>query len=938
MQCSPLCLDQQLCTADLMRSLISIPSTEFPSFNSPSSPEKEQNVAHSSKSPPPKHDKPPSNAVTRHINVTPKLTQVVSEFVTTLKKITTEIKGDIEELKVVLSARIQLGCIPNAPSADDVDKADGISRLFSLFNIPTNWVDLDRLEQLIKHSECEPARALMGNYKAFLTQHITDCFSSLVSPMVDGTEPKPDSQSAKVQFVFEDEHERKRLCELLAFKKLLIGQFGIRKEEIEFVSACLGGSLITTWLVALFIGWTIWYKLHIPSLLHFLRTEGVVEVKFICKNHILTKATHDRGQDTDGNESDRIGSAVESDPLWECLTHEGEKLDLFCANPYCNIPVCCKCAEESHRTHTIVPFANVNEERLAEVIKGHVGSVTMNYSHFQRVSDEEKSREQKIEKDARDAKRKVHMWEEEMIEAIHKRGQALSKEIEETAQKRRKLNQRQMLENADFLQRLYDAKEMGGLMTRQMVTKAELLGSASTISSQLIKMNAQCAIRKTSAIPALGGFGYSTAQDEQEELKSSISHTGCISTGAHPPNTKTDVKFPCRLTFRQGEEFILKVTLYDRNNRQCRKGGDCITGGLHPLVVPGPPIEARVKDHRDGTYTVLFRELYLGECKVVILVNGQPISEEPACVRIVEEDTVHASEQESTKKGSIAASELHFPDRPSFLRGIAISEDGIVCVSDRERHTVHIFDSHLRHVRCIRNKGDEEGQLKSPRNLAFSKDGELIVTCTDRVDVLTLDGQFVRRFASEGKGKVSDACDIAVRSNGQVYIADYGNDRIAVYEEDGSFLASIGEQGTGPGQLSGPKGVAFYKDERLVVSDHGNNRLQVFTPEGEYISQFGSYGTGVGHFNHPLSLAVTDEGFILVPEYNNNRISIHTLTGDPLLTWNGDGESPRGPFNRPTAIAMRAKGECFVVETTGVHVLHMPEIPSQALAMIQAPH
>ena len=96
---------------------------------------------------------------------------------------------------------------------------------------------------------------------------------------------------------------------------------------------------------------------------------------------------------------------------------------------------------------------------------------------------------------------------------------------------------------------------------------------------------------------------------------------------------------------------------------------------------------------------------------------------------------------------------------------------------------------------------------------------------------------------------------------------------------------------------------------------------------------FGSYGIGEGQFNHPLSLAVTNEGYILVPEYNNNRISIHTLTGKSLLTWNGD-ESPRGPFNRPTAIALRNKRECFVVETTGVHLLTLPEIPDQGIIQL----
>ena len=902
---------------DSICNLISILSTEVPSYEYNSYTfEEEVDLSHNSTFPPPDRDKLPSNAVAKHMKVAPKLREVVDEFVSMLRKITKVFKEDLEELKVTLSSRVHLGYIPNGPSVDDVDSASSVSRLFTLFNISKNWVDLDRLEQLIEYSDCEPARTHMEDYKDSLARHITDCFTALVSPMVDGTELQPDGTSAKIQFVFDDEYEKQHLSELLKFKKLLIQKFAIRKEEIEFVSACLGGSLITTWLVALFIGWTIWYKLHRLPILNFLRAEGVVEVRFICRNNILKKTTHDYRQEADAGESDQFSSAMESDQLWACLTHEGETLDLFCANPNCNILICCKCAEESHKTHTTVPFAQVDEERLAEVIKGHMDTATANFSHVQKVAREARMRQPQIAEDAARATGEVRAWEEEMVKAIRERGEVLRKEIAEKAKERKRLNQRQISENTDLLQRLEDAKEMGRLMTRQMVTKAERLSSASTISSQLIRMNAKCAIRKSPTISAPIGF----AHDEQEALKSGILSSGCITAGPHPPNTQTDVKFPCSVMYRPGLEFILKVTVYDKDNRRCRNGGDCVSGYLHPLVAPGPPIKARVRNNDDGTYTVLFPKLYLGKCKVVIMVNGQPISEELACLRVTEEDTAHTPE---------SASELYFPERPSFLRGIAISKDGVVCVSDREKHTIHIFDAHLKHARCIKNKGDKEGQLKSPRNLAFSKDGELIVACTDRIDVLTLDGQFVRRFGFEGDGKVSDACDIAVRSNGQVYIADYGNDRIAVYEEDGSFLYSIGEQGTGPGKLTGPKGVAFYKDEKLVVSDHGNNRLQVFTPEGVYISEFGSYGTGMGQFNHPLSLAVTDEGYLLVPEYNNNRISIHTLTGKPLLTWNGN-ESPRGPFNRPTAIAMRNTGECFVVETTGVHVLPMPEIFDQA--------
>ena len=858
------------------------------------------------------------------MEVAPKLVKVVDEFVSTLMKLTTlftkktEDSGSkFEELKVALSSRLQMDYFPNGPPVEKVDKAAGVSELFSLFKVSNNWVDTDRLEQLVEYSKCEPARTHMEEYKKFLAQNITDCFAALVSPMVNGIEPQPDGASGKVQFVFSDDFERKHLCELLTFKERLIERFRIKKEWIDFVSACLGGSLITTWLVALFIGWIIWYKLQDPPVLQFLQTEGVVEVRFICRNTILKKTLHSYRQEADSGESDQLSTAVDDDPLLACLTHEGETLDLFCANPFCNVPVCCKCAEESHRTHTTVPFAQVDEERLAEVIKGHVDTMSANCDYFQRVAREERDRKPLIDRDETEALAQVGIWEDKMIKAIRERGEALRKDIKDAARERKQLSTKKMMESADLLMQLDEAKMMGRKLTSRRVTKVEVLSSASTISSQLIKMNAKCAINKTTAVSAPLGF----ADDEQELLKSSLSSSGCVTAGPHPLNTKVDVNFPCRMLYHPGMEFILKVTVHDENNRRCRDGGDCVTGYLYPLVAPGPPIKARVKNNSDGSYTVLFSKLYLGECKVDIMVNGQPISNELARLRIIEED--------KTPQHAVA-SELHFPERPSFLRGIAISKDGVLCVSDRERHTIHIFDAHLKHTRCIRNKGDKEGQLKSPRNLAFSKDGELIVACTDRIDVLTLDGQFVRRFGFKGEEKVSDACDIAVRGNGQVYIADYGNDRIAVYEEDGRFLYSIGEQGTGPGKLTGPKGVAFYKDEKLVVSDHGNNRLQVFTPEGVYISGFGSYGIGKGQFNHPLSLAVTNEGYILVPEYNNNRVSIHTLTGKSLLTWNGD-ESPRGPFNRPTAIALRDKRECFVVETTGVHLLTLPEISDEGI-------
>ena len=75
---------------------------------------------------------------------------------------------------------------------------------------------------------------------------------------------------------------------------------------------------------------------------------------------------------------------------------------------------------------------------------------------------------------------------------------------------------------------------------------------------------------------------------------------------------------------------------------------------------------------------------------------------------------------------------------------------------------------------------------------------------------------------------------ITIDSNGDVYIADWRNDRIQKFTPDGKFLKQFGESGTGEGQLNRPTSVAVDKDGVVYVADWLNNRLQVFGPDGTF--------------------------------------------------------------------------------------------------------
>ena len=76
---------------------------------------------------------------------------------------------------------------------------------------------------------------------------------------------------------------------------------------------------------------------------------------------------------------------------------------------------------------------------------------------------------------------------------------------------------------------------------------------------------------------------------------------------------------------------------------------------------------------------------------------------------------------------------------------------------------------------------------------------------------------------------------IAADADGDLYVSDWGNGRIQVFDPDGSYLAELGGGGTGDGELTTPTGLKVDRDGDLWVVDRGNNRVQKFTRSGEFL-------------------------------------------------------------------------------------------------------
>ncbi len=150
----------------------------------------------------------------------------------------------------------------------------------------------------------------------------------------------------------------------------------------------------------------------------------------------------------------------------------------------------------------------------------------------------------------------------------------------------------------------------------------------------------------------------------------------------------------------------------------------------------------------------------------------------------------------------------------------------------------------------------------------------------------------------------------ALSTEGNLFVADTGEDRIYHMDPEGELLNEWGGYGAFPGLLNRPMGLAFH-DGHLYVADSANHRIQVFTPEGEYVYEWGLHvirpHEGEGRIHYPSDIAISPDGRLAaVAEPIERRVQVFTLVDpdDPAPTSSAFFERADAPhFGDHIAIA-----------------------------------
>jgi sugar lactone lactonase YvrE len=208
--------------------------------------------------------------------------------------------------------------------------------------------------------------------------------------------------------------------------------------------------------------------------------------------------------------------------------------------------------------------------------------------------------------------------------------------------------------------------------------------------------------------------------------------------------------------------------------------------------------------------------------------------------------------------------------------------------------------------------GAGDSQFNTPTDVAIGPEGDLWVAdyANNRVQHFNPAGEYIGQFGSQGSGagKLNNPASIELDAEGNVWVADKGNSRIQKFSPEGTLLDAFGSPGSANGQFDRPEGIAIDAAGNIWVSDTYNLRIQKFSAEGDFIEVVAPEGLGG---IDPTGIDAGPDGKVWVTDWTNNRVAVLGEDGDFELSFGTIGSGP-GQFDRPDAIEVDESGNVWV--------------------------
>ena len=291
--------------------------------------------------------------------------------------------------------------------------------------------------------------------------------------------------------------------------------------------------------------------------------------------------------------------------------------------------------------------------------------------------------------------------------------------------------------------------------------------------------------------------------------------------------------------------------------------------------------------------------------------------------------------------GSATSSLLDYP------RGLAVDGSGNVYIADQDNNRIRKVDS-TGMISTFAGTGTggfggdggsaTSSLLWGPRGVAADGSGNVYIADTfnsrvRRVDssgaISTFAGTGTRGFGGDGGAAISARLDgpdgVAADGSGNVYIADFGNDRIRRVDSSGNISTILAAPA-----VRSPRGVAVDGSGNVYVAELSRVRkVDALTNEVSTLASAGSYGFGPDGVAATSSLlaapgrvAVDGSGNVYITDRDSHRVRkvapsgiISTFAGTGMQGFDGDGGAATSArLQEPTGVAVDGSGNVYIAQ------------------------
>lgn len=147
-----------------------------------------------------------------------------------------------------------------------------------------------------------------------------------------------------------------------------------------------------------------------------------------------------------------------------------------------------------------------------------------------------------------------------------------------------------------------------------------------------------------------------------------------------------------------------------------------------------------------------------------------------------------------------------------------------------------------------------------PISVLPNKDGSIWVVAysTNEIVRFNVNGIVQERIRGPLNG-LDRPMDIIRLKNGNLLVSESAGDRLSLFDSKGKFIKYYGKKGRGEGELIGPQYLAEDAFGNVYVTDFGNSRVVVFDPDGNGLFSFGNKVDLFDGLKSPTGIACIDD-------------------------------------------------------------------------------